>query len=78
MRNCNIVVFSKSEVQTLRELYPSGCTIKVHRCDDPWTKLKPDTIGTVITVDDMGTVHAKWSTGDTLGLIPFVDSFERI
>ena len=78
MRKCEIVVFSKSEVQTLREIYPAGCTIKLHKCNDETVKLKPDSLGTVVTVDDMGTVHIKWTNNEFIGLIPFVDSFEKI
>jgi hypothetical protein len=36
------------------------------------------TKGTVICVDDMGTIHMKWDNGRSLGLIPEEDSFRKI
>ena len=36
------------------------------------------TIGTITNIDDAGTIHVKWETGSSLGLIPSIDVFEVI
>jgi len=36
------------------------------------------TMGTIINVDDVGTVHVKWDNGSTLGLVPNEDSYEIV
>ena len=38
---------------------------------------KPGTKGVVDYVDDAGTVHIKWETDSSLGLIPDIDKFHR-
>ena len=36
------------------------------------------TRGTVMLVDDAGTIHPKWDNGRTLGVIPNVDDFRKL
>ena len=36
------------------------------------------TCGTVWCVDDLGTIHVEWDNGQTLGICPNVDKFEKI
>jgi len=45
-----------------------GKRVKLVRCNDPYTKLKPGLLGTVSMVDSIGTVHVSWDDGSTLGL----------
>jgi hypothetical protein len=40
--------------------------------------IPPGTEGTVIKVDDMGTLHVKWDNGRSLGIVPEVDKFTII
>lgn len=37
--------------------------------NDPYTNLKPGDKGTVVGVDDFGTLLVNWDNGSTLGLI---------
>ena len=37
-----------------------------------------NTRGTVLTVDDIDTLHCKFDNGRTLGLIPSEDSFRKL
>lgn len=46
-----------------------GRRIKLVRCNDVHTHLQPGTLGTVESVDDVGTVHVKWDNGVVLGLV---------
>lgn len=45
-----------------------GRRIRLIRCNDPYTKLRPGATGTIQFTDDAGTVHVKWDDGSTLGL----------
>jgi hypothetical protein len=36
------------------------------------------TLGTVRMLDGVGTIHVTWDNGRSLGLIPGVDSYERV
>ncbi|EFL94287.1 DUF4314 domain-containing protein [Mobiluncus curtisii] len=45
---------------------------------DPYTHLTPGEEGTIMVVDDAGTVHVAWDNGSTLGLIPGEDRWEYL
>ena len=53
-----------------------GRRVRLIRCDDPHTRLKPGARGTVTFVDGLDTVHVAWDDGGRLGLIPGVDQWE--
>ena len=45
-----------------------GRRVKLLICKDSHTKLEAGAMGTVALVDDVGTVHVDWDSGETLGL----------
>ena len=55
-----------------------GDRIRLVRCTDDHTRLRPGLYGTVSVVDDLGTVHVQWDDGCTLGLVPGEDAWERV
>ena len=59
-----------------REL--EGRTIRLVRCEDPHTRLRPGVTGVVTVVDGAGTLHALWEDGHRLGLIPGIDAWEVV
>lgn len=61
----------------IRKLYPIGTKVVLHHMDDPQAP-PSGTTGEVIFVDDIGTIHVRWETGSSLGLIYGIDSFSRI
>lgn len=65
-------------VDIVRKLYPAGCRVELVRLDDPYSKLTPGERGTVVDVDDTGTVFVKWDSGSTLGVIYGVDGIRRL
>ena len=68
-------MISREELAELRKKYPAGTRIQLIHMQDDWAV--PDgTIGWVDHVDDAGTIHMRWETGSSLGLIPDVDEFE--
>jgi len=54
-------------VSTNRDII--GQRVRFMRSSDPYTKLIFGDEGVVMTVDDLGTVHIKWDSGSTLGMI---------
>lgn len=65
-------------VKMYKERYPKGTRIELISMEDPFAPIYPGTKGTVVCVDDMGTIHMKWDNGRTLGIIPSADRFRII
>jgi len=55
-----------------------GQRVELIKMDDPYSKLKPGTQGTVEHIDNTGTVFVNWDTGSKLGLIPDVDEYRML
>lgn len=55
-----------------------GKRIRLVQTTDPYTRLRPGSEGTVQFVDDTGTLHIKWDSGEYLGLVPGEDQYEVI
>jgi hypothetical protein len=53
-----------------------GDRVRLLSLSDDWSDLKPGALGTVIHIDDLGTVHVDWDSGSSLGLVPGQDSYE--
>jgi len=45
---------------------------------DPYTQLRPGDEGTVTFVDSLHTIHVRWDSGSSLGMIPGEDLVEEI
>ena len=58
----------KTTLARLKEEYPHGCRVELVHMDDPFTHLTPGCKGTVVSVDDMGTIHVRWDCGSSLGV----------
>ena len=65
-------------IKMYKEMYPAGTRIELISMEDPYAPIEAGTQGTVVCVDDMGTIHMKWDNGRSLGLIPWEDSFQKI
>ena len=66
-------------LKTLREQYPAGCRVGLTRMNDPYRPdLKAGALGTVLRVDDIGTIHVAWDCGSSLGVVLGEDSCTRI
>ena len=68
----------KEIVLRLWEQYPSGARIELVRMNDPYSKLKPGDQGTVVFVDDIGTVFVNWDCGSSLGAAYGEDVIRRL
>ena len=70
---------SKETVERLRRTYPAGCRVELTHMNDPWnTRLHEGCRGTVIAVDDIGTIHVAWDCDSSLGVVYGEDSCRRI
>ena len=58
---------SKEIVERLRRTYPKGTVVELVRMNDEHAP-PAGTRGTVMSVDDIGTVHVRWQNGSGLGV----------
>lgn len=72
------VLWSIKLLKIMRNYYPTGTRVELVRMEDPYTKLKPGDKGTVVHVDDIGTIHINWDCGSSLGVAFGVDQCRRI
>lgn len=62
----------------MRRLYPAGTRIVLqHMPKDP-NPVPDNSYGTVLHVDDTGTVFCEFDNGRRIGLLPGVDIFRKI
>ena len=66
---------NQDKIKEIRQKYPKGTRIMLNSMDDPHHPVPSGTLGTVETVDDIGTINMKWDNGQSLGLIVGEDSF---
>lgn len=64
-------------VEYLRELYPRGTRVELVEMEDPQAP-PPGTQGTVIGVDDMGSLMVEWDTGSTLSALYGIDRVRKV
>jgi Domain of unknown function (DUF4314) len=55
-----------------------GDRVRLIATNDPHVTLAPGVLGTVMLVDDIGTVHVRWDNGTELGLVADEDAFELV
>ena len=69
----------KETVERLRKEYPIGCRVELTRMNDPYrTDLVPGCRGTVIGVDDAGSIHVNWDIHSSLAVIYGEDACKRL
>ncbi|WP_083857208.1 DUF4314 domain-containing protein [Falseniella ignava] len=67
----------KGRVAQLKKKYPVGNRVRLIKMDD--TQAPPiGTTGTVIGVDDIGSLLVQWDNGSSLNVIDRVDEVELI
>lgn len=68
---------SRETVEQVRTEYPAGCRVELVRMDDPQAP-PAGTLGTVLGVDDTGSVLVHWDTGSGLSVVYGEDFCRRI
>ena len=67
----------KQIIESLRRDFPCGCRVELLFMDD-YQAPPVGTLGTVVVVDSMGTIHVDWDNGCGLGVAYGVDDCRRI
>jgi hypothetical protein len=62
-------------VDDVKKNYPKGTRIKLIAYGYSFTSKKEGLLGTVVLVDDFGTIHMEWDDGSSVGLIVGEDQF---
>jgi len=65
-------------LEKIKNQYPEGTRIELIEMGDDPNPIPSGTKGTVLFVDDTGTVHVKFDNGRQLGLIVGEDSWREI
>ena len=67
----------RNTINMLKDRFPNGCRVALDHMDDAQAP-PPGTTGTVIHVDDMGTIHVAWDTGSSIGVVFGADACHKI
>ncbi len=70
-------IISKEQLLNLREKYPAGCRVELLKMDDMQAP-KIGTKGTVVGVDDIGSIMVRWDSGSSLSVAFGEDLCRRI
>ncbi len=70
--------YLRHKAQIYQASYPPGTRIELLSMENDPQPIEPGMRGTVVAVDDMGTVHCEFDNGRNLGVIPGVDSFRTL
>lgn len=72
------MAMSRGRIEFYKEHYPRGTRVQLDSMGDDPCPVTFETKGTVVAVDDIGTVHVNFDNGRSLGICPEVDSFHKI
>ena len=70
-------IISKEQLLNLREKYPAGCRVELLKMDDIQAP-KIGTKGTVVGVDDIGSIMVRWDSGSSLSVAFGEDLCRRV
>ena len=68
---------SREIINHLRECYPRGTRVELVQMDDPQAP-PAGTLGTVIGVDDIGSIMVKWDNGSGLSVAYGIDCCRKV
>ena len=71
------MIYSEKKLEMLRQRYTQGTRICLDHMED-LCPVESGTKGTVIGVDDIGSIMVKWDNGRTLNLLPDEDKFHVV
>ena len=57
----------RETIEMLRRQYPAGCRVELTQMEDPQAP-PVGTLGTVIGVDDIGSIMVAWDNGSSLSV----------
>ena len=72
------MTMSRGRIEFYKEHYPAGTRVQLDKMGDDPRPVPAGTKGTVVAVDDIGTLHVEFDNGRSLGICPEVDKFHKI
>lgn len=72
------MIIHPETLKALKTYYTPGTRVVLERMNDKYSKLEPGSKGTVISVDDIGTIHVAWDCGSSLGVVYGEDLCRKI
>lgn len=70
-------LINKKLLAALREQYPKGARVELLQMDD--SQAPPiGTLGTVLGVDDIGSIMVNWDNGSSLSVVFGADSCRKV
>lgn len=67
----------RETVERICREYPAGCRVELIRMDDPQAP-PAGTMGTVMDVDDTGSIMVAWDGGGSLHVLYGVDECRKV
>ena len=67
---------NKNQIEIYQRVYSKGTRVELISMEDAHA-VPSGTLGTVVAVDSLGTIHVKWDNGSMLGVCPDVDQICR-
>lgn len=72
------MAMSNGRIEFYKEHYPAGTRIMLDSMGDDPCPLPLGAKGTVVAVDDVGTLNFEFDCGRSFGICPEVDKFHKI
>lgn len=72
-----MITVSKGIVEELKQEYPKGTRVELVSMDDQQAP-PPGTRGTVVGVDDMGSLLVHWDSGSSLNVLYLIDTVRKL
>ena len=72
-----MIVISKAMVEKIRKEYPKGTRVELVSMIDPQAP-SPGTRGTVLGVDDIGSLLMRWDNGSGLNVLYLIDTVRKL
>lgn len=69
---------NRAIVERIKNEYPAGTRVELVSLNDPFRSLEKGSLGTVLSVDDIGTIHVSWDNGGSLGIAYGEDSCRKV
>ena len=74
----NNLYIKPEQLNRIKKTYPVGTRVELVRMDDPYNPPPPGTQGTVMGVDDAGSLEMRWDNGSGLSVVWGVDEVRII
>lgn len=68
----------RKKAESMKEQYPIGTRIELISMGNDPRPIESGTRGTVLVVDDLGTLHCTFDNDRCLGICPGEDSFRKL